>query len=87
MSACGNRETPNTVLLFQVRIAEENYSPETKNLPVGISKGHKAKLTGAVDDEIFSHLAQVDHQQGGKGEEFHCREVRKSGCEIRCLFA
>lgn len=68
-------------------IAEENYSPETRDLPVSIREGQKAKLAGTVDDEIFSHLAEVDHQQGGNREEFHCREGRKSGGEkvLFCL--
>lgn len=37
----------------------------TRHLPVGIREGHKAKFSGAEDYEIFSQLAQVDHQQGG----------------------
>jgi len=81
MSALRSTETPTTVSFSQEGIADENYSPETGNLPVGIRDGQKAKLAGTVNDEIFSHLAKVDHQQGGNREEFHCKEGRKSGGE------
>lgn len=37
----------------------------TRHLPVGIRESHKAKFSGAEDDEIFGQLAKVDHQQGG----------------------
>lgn len=77
-ASCTDRHQP---LPHPARRAEEDSSPETKNLPVGIREGQEAKLAGAVDDEILSHLAEVDHQQGGSREEFHCREGRKSGGE------
>lgn len=75
----GQPQAQRDTQLIQGGRAEENHSAETKNLPVGIREGQEAKLAGAVDDEILSHLAEVDHQQGGSRQEFHCREGRESG--------
>lgn len=79
-----HRETPTTASPSQGRRAEEErlreeLSAQGRDLPVGIREGQEAKLAGAVDDEILGHLAEVDHQQGGSREEFHCRQGRKSG--------
>lgn len=81
-----HRETPTTASPSQGRRAEEErlreeLSAQGRDLPVGVREGQEAKLAGAVDDEILGHLAEVDHQQGGSREEFHCRQGRKSGGE------
>lgn len=39
VAALCSRKTPTTVSVSQDRIAENNYSPETRDLPVGIREG------------------------------------------------
>lgn len=55
-------------IIEEETLREMAVCPMTRHLPIGIREGHKAKFSGAEDYEIFSQLAQVDHQQGGNRE-------------------
>lgn len=49
--------------------------PVEEPLPVGVGESHEGKLLGAVDDEVFCHLTEVRHTQGGPEQELRCEEA------------